>query len=180
MTTCVDLKGWLATPASTTRICICRRWGWPWSRSICDDTTLVYELKAPFSELLFQLTRSFATVIEKPQVEKLGPDFGVQGMNRAGPFGGQNWTPRDKLSLTKHAGYKCGPAFYKNKSEAQVDRIVWQLVPKENAPSRCSPTRPNCRPILLSPRLSSCAPRPLSTSSNPTLRGGRFHRRQNR
>ena len=97
-----------------------------------DETTLVYKLKSPFSELLYQLTQSFGTIIDKAQVEKLGADFGIQGMNGTGPFCWENWTPRDKLSLTKHAGYKWGPAFYKNKGEAQVDKIVWQVVPEEN------------------------------------------------
>ena len=48
-------------------------------------------------------------MIDKPQVEKLDPDFGVQGMNGARPFGGQNWAPRDKLSLTCPATSGTGP-----------------------------------------------------------------------
>ena len=97
-----------------------------------DPTTVVYTLKSPFSELLYQLTQSFATVIDKNQVEALGADFGVQGFNGTGPFCWESWAPRDKLSMTKHAGYKWGPAFYENKGEAQVDRITWQVVPEEN------------------------------------------------
>lgn len=97
-----------------------------------DATTVVYKLKTPFSELLYQLTQSFATVIDKAQVEKLGADFGVQGMNGTGPFCWESWNPRDKMTMTKHAGYKWGPGFYDNKGEAQVDRITWQVVPEEN------------------------------------------------
>lgn len=51
-----------------------------------DATTLQYKLKKPYSELLYQLTQSFAVVIDKESVDKLGPDFGVKGMNATGPF----------------------------------------------------------------------------------------------
>lgn len=97
-----------------------------------DPVTLVYKLKSPFSELLYQLTQSFATVIDRNQVEKLGADFGVQGMNGTGPFCWEAWNPRDKMTITKHAGYAWGPSFYENKGEAQLDRITWQVVPEEN------------------------------------------------
>lgn len=97
-----------------------------------DATTVVYKLKAPFSELLYQLTQSFATVIDRNQVEALGQDFGIQGMNGTGPYCWESWNPRDRLTMTKHAGYAWGPAFYENKGEAQIDRLVWQVVPEEN------------------------------------------------
>ena len=97
-----------------------------------DPVTVEYKLKAPFSELLYQLTQSFATIIDKSQVEALGADFGVSGMNGTGPWCWESWAPRDKLTMTKHAGYKWGPTFYENKGEAQIDHITWQVVPEEN------------------------------------------------
>lgn len=97
-----------------------------------DATTIVYTLKSPFSELLYQLTQSFATIVDREQVEALGPDFGIQGMNGTGPYCWENWNPRDRLTMTRHEGYAWGPDFYDNKGEAQIDRLAWQVVPEEN------------------------------------------------
>ncbi|QDL91721.1 ABC transporter substrate-binding protein [Paroceanicella profunda] len=96
-----------------------------------DPLTVVYQLKAPHSELLYQLTQSFATIIDKANVEALGPDFGVTGFNGTGPFCWKEWTPRNTMTLTKHEGYTWGPPIY-DTPDAQVDEITWQIVPEEN------------------------------------------------
>src|SRR5258708_17145818 len=44
-----------------------------------DDHTVEYKLSAPFSELLYQLTQSFAVVIDKEAASKLGADFRAKG-----------------------------------------------------------------------------------------------------
>jgi peptide/nickel transport system substrate-binding protein len=97
-----------------------------------DPKTVVYELEEPFSELLYQLTQSFGTVIDKAQVETLGADFGVTGFNGTGPFCFGEWLPRDRMTLTRHDGYNWGPQFYENKGAAQVESVTWQIVPEEN------------------------------------------------
>lgn len=97
-----------------------------------DASTVEYRLKAPFSELLYQLTQSFGTIIDKNQVEALGADFGVTGFNGTGPFCWESWTPRDKLVMTRHEGYDWGPSFHANKGPAHMARITWQVVPEEN------------------------------------------------
>jgi peptide/nickel transport system substrate-binding protein len=97
-----------------------------------DDRTVRYTLKAPFSELLYQLTQSFGTIVDRNQVEALGADFGVTGFNGTGPFCWESWTPRDKLVLTRHEGYGWGPSFYDNDGAAHMARITWQVVPEEN------------------------------------------------
>ena len=96
-----------------------------------DDTTLEYELKEPFSELLTQLTMYFASVVDQATVEKLGVNFGVQGFNGTGPFCWASWTPRQDLVLTKHAGYDWGPPIYKNPSP-QVDKVIYRVIPESN------------------------------------------------
>jgi peptide/nickel transport system substrate-binding protein len=96
-----------------------------------DDYTVDYKLKEPFSELLYQMTQSFHTIIDIDQVKALGADFGVKGFNGTGPYCFESWTPRDQTVLVKHAAYKWGPSFYKNASP-QVDRIVWKVIPEEN------------------------------------------------
>lgn len=65
-----------------------------------DDYTVEYELTAPYGELLYQLTLSFATIVDQANVERLGQNFGVQGFNGTGPFCWASWTPRQELVLT--------------------------------------------------------------------------------
>jgi peptide/nickel transport system substrate-binding protein len=96
-----------------------------------DDTTVVYKLKKPFSELLYQMTQYFHTVLNVEQAKQLGADFGVKAFDGTGPFCMESWTPRDSTVLTKHAGYKWGPSIYEA-SEAQVDKVIWKIVPEEN------------------------------------------------
>ena len=40
--------------------------------------TIEYKLKKPFSELLYQMTQYFHTVLNIEQVKQLGADFGVK------------------------------------------------------------------------------------------------------
>lgn len=97
-----------------------------------DDYTVEYELSQPYSELLYQMTQHFHTIINIDEVKKLGDDFGVKGFDGTGPFCFVSWEPRNELVLKKHAAYKWGPAFYANKGPAKVDRIVWKIVPEDN------------------------------------------------
>lgn len=97
-----------------------------------DDYTVEYKLKAPFSELLYQLTQSFGTIIDKDNVAALGEDFGVTGFNGTGPFCWAEWTPRDQMVITKHEAYDWGASFHANTGPASMDTITWQIVPEEN------------------------------------------------
>ncbi len=97
-----------------------------------DDRTVEYRLDAPFTELLYQLTQSFATVIDRENVEELGEDFGINGFNGTGPFCWESWTPRDRLVITRHEAYDWGPPWYENQGPAHMERISWQIVPEES------------------------------------------------
>lgn len=97
-----------------------------------DDYTVDYVLKEPFSELLFQMTQSFHTIIDIDNVKALGADFGVKGFNGTGPYCFQSWTPRDQTVLVKNPAYKWGPPIY-DKATPQVDRVVWKVIPEENS-----------------------------------------------
>lgn len=96
-----------------------------------DDYTVEYELTAPFSELLLQLTNFQATIINKENVEALGKDFGVKGIDGTGPFCFQSWEPRNQIVATRHQAYKWGPQIYKNRGPAKYARLVWKIVPEE-------------------------------------------------
>ncbi|WP_372890364.1 ABC transporter substrate-binding protein [Rhodosalinus sp.] len=97
-----------------------------------DDYTVEYKLEAPFSELLYQLTQSFGTIIDSENVEELGEDFGVAGFNGTGPFCWVEWTPRDTMIIERHDAYTWGAPFHENTGPASMERITWQIVPEEN------------------------------------------------
>ena len=96
-----------------------------------DDYTVVYELKEPYSDLLAQLGLSFASVVDKDTVEKLGENFGVQGFNATGPYCWVSWTPRQEVVLKKNPHYNWGPDIYKD-PKPQIDQIVWKVIPEQN------------------------------------------------
>ncbi|MEM1345330.1 MAG: ABC transporter substrate-binding protein [Pseudomonadota bacterium] len=102
------------------------------SITAADANTVVYELEAPFSELLYQLTQSFAVVVDQEQVAALGDDFGVTGFNGTGPFCWGEWRPREVTRLTRHEAYTWGPPIYENTGPAQVAEVEWRMVPEEN------------------------------------------------
>jgi peptide/nickel transport system substrate-binding protein len=95
------------------------------------DSTLIYELKEPYADLMFQLALSFASIVDKATVEKLGQNFGVQGFNGTGPYCWSRWTPRQELVLKKNPHYAWGPPIYKD-PKPQIDEIVWKVIPEPN------------------------------------------------
>jgi glutathione transport system substrate-binding protein len=94
-----------------------------------DDHTVEYELNEPYGELLYQLSLFFASIVDQATVEKLGPNFGVQGFNGTGPYCWVSWTPRQELILARHPRYTWGPPIYQNPAP-QVDRVIWRVVPE--------------------------------------------------
>ena len=97
-----------------------------------DPVTVEYELNAPNSELLYQLSLFFASVIDKNEVEKLGPDFGVKGMNGTGPYCWVSWEPRNAFVMKRHAAYKWGPPIYKNRGPALIEQITRKVVTEDS------------------------------------------------
>ncbi|UUX49633.1 ABC transporter substrate-binding protein [Nisaea acidiphila] len=97
-----------------------------------DDYTVEYELSQPYSELLYQMTQHFHTILNVEDVEKLGDDFGVKGFDGSGPYCFDSWEPRNQLVMKKHEGYNWGPDFYANQGPAKIDTVTWKIVPEEN------------------------------------------------
>ncbi len=96
-----------------------------------DPYTIEYEMTAPFSELLLNLTNFQGTIVNQANVEALGKDFGVKGVDGTGPFCFQSWEPRNQIVATRHAAYKWGPPIYKNRGPAKYEKLVWKIVPEE-------------------------------------------------
>ncbi|MGY6633079.1 MAG: ABC transporter substrate-binding protein [Alkalilacustris sp.] len=97
-----------------------------------DDLTVEIRMAAPFSDLLFQLTQSFATIFDRDNFEELGEDFGIAGFNGTGPFCWVDWTPRDQMIIERNPNYTWGPSFYDNQGPAHLERITWQVVPESS------------------------------------------------
>lgn len=95
--------------------------------------TLVYELNKPSGELLYQLTQSFALMVDRANVEALGEDFGVKGFNGTGPFCWSRWEPRNEFAMTRHPTYSWGPPIYRNSGPAHITRMTWRVIPQENS-----------------------------------------------
>jgi peptide/nickel transport system substrate-binding protein len=123
-----SLKRWV-DPA--TRSPVANRAGKVKDIRATDDHTVVYELQEPSSDLLYQLTQSFGSIIDKNSVEKLGQNFGVQGFNATGPYCWVSWTPRQDLVMKKNPYYNWGPPMYKD-PKPEIDQIVWKVVPEAN------------------------------------------------
>jgi peptide/nickel transport system substrate-binding protein len=98
-----------------------------------DPTTVEYELEQPFSELLPNLAMFQASILNKENVEALGRDFGVKGIDGTGPYCFTSWEPRNQTVITRRPEYKWGPPFYANKGPAKFEKIVVKIVPEEAA-----------------------------------------------
>ena len=123
-----SLKRWIDPAARSP---VANRAGKVREISAPDDHTVVYELQEPSSDLLYQLSLAFASVVDKASVEALGANFGVQGFNATGPYCWVSWTPRQELVMRKNPYYDWGPPIYRNPKPA-IDQVVWKVVPEAN------------------------------------------------
>ncbi len=147
-----------------------------------DDYTVEYRLKAPYSELLYQLTFSFGIIVDKANVEALGADFGVKGFNGTGPYCWVEWRPRNDLKLKRNPNYKWGPPVYENRGPAHIEEIVWRIVPEETTRLAAVDDRPepgHAIRALFGPRADPRQPEPAHRRDEGSLLD-LFHRLQDR
>jgi peptide/nickel transport system substrate-binding protein len=95
--------------------------------------TVVFHLSAPYADLLTQLSEPYASVINIDEVKALGSEYASKHLDGTGPYCWDYWRPREEMSLTSHAGYKWGPAFYKNREAPKISRLILRLIPEENS-----------------------------------------------
>ena len=76
-----------------------------------DDYTVEYKLNAPYSELLYQLTQSFAVIIDKDTVAKRSAPTSASRASTA-PARSAGWSglPRNEMKLKQQRGLQMGPA----------------------------------------------------------------------
>jgi len=95
--------------------------------------TVEYELKAPFSELLLQLTMFTNAIINKDNVEALGKDYGLKDIDGTGPWCFVSWQPRTEVVLKRHDAYRWGPSMYKNPGPVKFQRLVIKFIPEDSS-----------------------------------------------
>jgi peptide/nickel transport system substrate-binding protein len=98
-----------------------------------DAHTVEYELKEPYSDLLLQLTMYNNAIHNKDNVEGLGKDYGVKGLDGTGPWCFVSWQPRTKVVLKRHDAYKWGPSMYKNPGPVKFEQMEITIVPEDSA-----------------------------------------------
>lgn len=97
-----------------------------------DPYTVEYELEEPYSNLLLQLTGFNNVIINQESVEKLGNDYGVNGVDGTGPWCFVSWQPRNETVLRRHDAYRWGPTIYRNPGPVQFDRLVMKIIPEDS------------------------------------------------
>ncbi len=98
-----------------------------------DPYTVEYELAEPFSELLLQLTMFTNAIHNKENVEALGKDYGIKGVDGTGPWCFVSWQPRTEIVLKRHDAYKWGPSMYQNKGPVKFDKLSIKIVPEDSS-----------------------------------------------
>lgn len=98
-----------------------------------DAHTVSYELNEPFSDLLLQLTMFTNAIMNKENVEALGKDYGVTGLDGTGPWCFVSWQPRTELILRRHDAYRWGPKMFENKGPVKFERMQVRIIPEESS-----------------------------------------------
>ena len=107
-----------------------------------DPLTVVYELNEPYSDLLLQLTMYTNAIHNKDSVEKLGKDYGINGIDGTGPWCFVSWQPRTEILLKRHDAYRWGPSMYDNKGPVKFEKLSIKIVPEELKPPGSDDGRP--------------------------------------
>ena len=98
-----------------------------------DPYTVVYELNEPYSDLLLQLTMYTNAIHNQDSVEKLGKDYGINGIDGTGPWCFVSWQPRTEILLKRHDAYSWGPSMYQNKGPVKFEKLSIKIVPEDSS-----------------------------------------------
>ena len=98
---------------------------------VVDDLTLAMTFKAPFPNLLYNLSTSFSGIQSKAAYEKYGKEYGTKYAVGTGPFMLQEWVPNDHLLLVKNPDYNWAPEWTGHKGPANVDKILYRIIPED-------------------------------------------------
>ncbi|RLC78388.1 MAG: hypothetical protein DRJ03_25340 [Chloroflexi bacterium] len=98
---------------------------------VVDDYTIDLTFEAPFPNLLYNLSSSFSGIMSKEAYEKYGDEYGTKYAVGTGPFMLEEWVQNDHLTLVKNPDYNWAPAWTGHKGPAQVDKILYRIIPED-------------------------------------------------
>ncbi len=98
---------------------------------VIDDHTIDMTFEGPFPNLLYNLSSSFSGIMSKEAYEKYGDEYGTKYAVGTGPFILEEWVPNDHLTLVKNPDYNWAPEWSGHKGPAQVDRILYRIMPED-------------------------------------------------
>ena len=98
---------------------------------VVDDYTIDLTFEAAFPNLLYNLSSSFAGIMSKEAYEKYGEEYGTKYAVGTGPFMLEEWVQNDHLTLVRNPDYNWAPAWTGHKGPAQVDKILFRIIPED-------------------------------------------------
>ena len=109
--------------------------GWPnagiWVK---DDLHLRLNLTWADVALVFNLSHLYGSMMSPTALELDGlTNYGTAGHKvvGTGPFMLTEWVPGDHVTLVKNPNYTWGPQWVTNKGPAQIDKIIYRIIPNE-------------------------------------------------
>ncbi len=101
------------------------------SAEVIDDHTIALTFEAAFPNLLYNLSSSFSGIMSKEAYEKYGDEYGTKYAVGTGPFMLEEWVTNDHLTLVKNPDYNWAPEWSGHKGPAQVDKILYRIIPED-------------------------------------------------
>jgi peptide/nickel transport system substrate-binding protein len=109
--------------------------GWPdkgiW---LHDDLHMTLNLTWADVALVFNLSHLYGSMMGPDALESDGlENYGTAGHQvvGTGPFKLQEWVAGDHVTLVKNPDYNWGPEWVVNKGPAQIDKIIYRIIPNE-------------------------------------------------
>jgi len=96
-----------------------------------DPYTVVLTVSEPNPDLLYNLARSEASILNQASVEAAGADFGTRVIDGTGPFKLKEWSVKNQIVLERFDDYHWAPPSYQNRGPAYLKEIVWKSLPEE-------------------------------------------------
>jgi peptide/nickel transport system substrate-binding protein len=98
---------------------------------VIDDHTIAMTFEGAFPNLLYNLSSSFSGIMSKEAYEKYGDEYGTKYAIGTGPFILDEWVTNDYISLVKNPDYNWAPEWSGHKGPAQVDGILFRIIPED-------------------------------------------------
>ena len=103
---------------------------------VVDDYTVRFVLKYPtlvFLTMISQTEWSYSAIPDSEAVKKYGADYGVlpESVSGTGPYKLTKWVRGDRMEFARNPEYKWGPAFYKNRGPARIEKVIIRSIEED-------------------------------------------------